>query len=103
VRQAPLRVHLDAVHPAEVDDDATVHGGQPGDVVPAAAYGERQAALTGHRHDLDHITGTPAAHDRRRSLVDHPVPDGPRRLVGVVLDSDDISADAPPRGVTHAW
>ena len=41
----PRGVEADVAHRRQVDDQAVVHEGGAGDVVPAAADGERQAVL----------------------------------------------------------
>ena len=47
VHRAPGVVDAHGAHRREVDDDAVVDGGRAGDVVAAAAHGERQVVLGG--------------------------------------------------------
>ncbi len=96
LRQASLRVDLDGIHRRQVDHDAAFTGRRAGDVVPAAANGERHAGLASHRHGGGDVLVRPAARDGGRPLVDHPVPDGPRRLVLVISCRNHLAREARP-------
>ena len=65
----------------EVDDEAVVDDGGAGDVVAAAADGERQSVLGGEADRGGDVGGVGAAGDHGRALVDHAVPDAAGGLV----------------------
>src|SRR5207244_13556051 len=87
-RAAALRPHglrrwvdPDAAHPAEVDDKGAVRGPEPRDAVSTAANGDRQSFGARRSRGRDRVRDTLAWHNRRRSLVDHPVIALPAPLV----------------------
>ena len=91
--RACLRIHPDAVHPREVDDQTVVDGAQPRSAVPTAAHRQRQLLLAGEVDRGDDIGHVDAAGDQRRAPVDHAVVDLARLLVaGSVAGANQIAA-----------
>ena len=62
-------------------DQAAVTGAVAGDVVPAAAHGQRQVKRAGVAHGNRHIAGIAAAGDGAREAVDPVIPGAPGGLV----------------------
>ena len=100
-RRTALHVHgaaggvdADAAHRRQVDHQAVVDDGGAGDVVPAAADGERQGVLGGEADGGRDVVGVGAARDRGRALVDHAVPHAARGLVLGVIGRDDLAGQA---------
>src|SRR5205823_2357716 len=80
------------VHRTEVDHDAVVDGGEPGDAVTAAAYGDRQVVAAGESDRCDHVRGIGAAHhEGGRASVEVAVPGSPSLGVAAVVRRDDLS------------
>jgi hypothetical protein len=74
-RDPRIRVDFDRPQAAEVDRQAVVTDAEPGDAVPTAAYGHRQAVRARHVHRAGGVGRARAARDRRRAAVDHAVED----------------------------
>ena len=87
------RVDGHSAHLREVDDDAAVVDGVPGDVVPAGLDREREALLTGEVHRVDDICCAAALHDQRRSPIDQRIPDRARVVVSGAVLREQRSAD----------
>ena len=80
-RRAFGRIDPHALHPRQVNHEATIADSVAGDVMTASAHGHQQIVATGkvHRgHDIGHSS---TAGDQRRPFVDHPIPD----LAGVII------------------
>ena len=91
---SPLRVDLDRVHRAEVDDEAVVAGGLPRDAVPSAAHGDDETALAAKARPGHDVVLAGTAQDRRRAAIDHRVPADPRLVVAGVGGPDHRRARA---------
>ncbi|HWC27071.1 MAG TPA: hypothetical protein VG474_10860 [Solirubrobacteraceae bacterium] len=94
VHGAPGSVDAHAAHRRQVDDQAAVDDGGAGDVVSAAADGERQVVLGGEGDRGGDVAGVGAAGDERGALVDHAVPDAARGLVFGVAGGDHVAGQA---------
>jgi len=79
-----LGIDPDALHQPEVDDDAAVADGQPGEAVAAAAHGRLEARPAREPQRRDDVRDPGAACDQRRETVDRPVPDLALLVVGGV-------------------
>ncbi len=84
-QHAALRTHrtsggidMDALHGREVDHQAGVDRGLPGDVVAAAAHGDLQVQRARQLHGVGHVRRAAAARDQRRPLVHESVVDASR-------------------------
>ena len=78
---------------AEIDDDAAVVGAETGRAVGATANAQVKTFSAGEGDDRSHVARARAAHDRRRSLVDHPVMDLAGLFVAAVPRSDHLALD----------
>ena len=76
-----VRVDPDALHRRQVDDDPAVGGGEPGQAVSTTANGDLELLAARELDGGDDVGDARAANDERRTPVDHPVPDGPSRVV----------------------
>ena len=56
-RQSPDRVDVEPLHPAEIEDDATLAGPEPGDAMCATADGELEAGLAGEEDRAGDVGG----------------------------------------------
>ena len=74
-----------ALHRRQVDHQAAVAHGLPGDAVAAAAHRDRQVALARESQRRRDVVGARAAGDQRRAAVDRAVPDPPRLVVAGVV------------------
>src|SRR5581483_12329637 len=72
---------LDPPHEREVDQEAVIHRGSPGDVVAASLDRDLEAVLPAEADGLDDVRGGATARDERRSLVDQAVVHPPGFLV----------------------
>jgi hypothetical protein len=84
-------VHVDAAHRRQVDHQAVVDHGGAGDVVAAAADGERQPLLPGEADGGRDVAGVDAAGDQRGALVDHAVPHLAGGVVAGMVRGDDLA------------
>ena len=89
---APGRVDGRAAQQRQVDDQGAVGDPEPGAAVAAAADGDLRAVAAGEPDAADHVGGVPAARDRRRMLVDHPVVHGARLVVPRISGLDQVTA-----------
>lgn len=74
----------------EVERDAARAQRFPADPVSTPAHREQRAVLPSCVDDRDHIFGLRAAHDQRRTFVDHGVPGRPRFVVPIVFGGDEF-------------
>lgn len=88
-----LRVDADALHRAEVQDDAVVDGAEPRHAVGARADGEVESALAGGVDGDAHIGDVDGADDREGSAVDHRVVHRAGLVVDRRLCGDHLAAD----------
>ena len=89
VRRRGVEAHR--AHRRQVDHEAVVDDGGAGDVVAAAADGERQRVLGGEADGRGDVAGVGAARDQGGALVDHAVPHPARAVVVGVLGGDDVA------------
>ncbi len=94
-RDPRRRVDLDPLHRGQIEDDAIVNRSEPGNVMPAAAYGKVRFVLARKVHDGDHVGDIHAPDDERRPAVDHRVVDGARLVVALVARPDQLPAYQP--------
>src|SRR5947199_10246642 len=86
-------VSLDALHRGEIDDQAVVAGGVARNVVRTSPNSYGDSVLDRESNRRKHVVRVDTAHDPEGSLVDHPVPDAPRRFVIGVLSQDDLASN----------
>jgi hypothetical protein len=91
---AGLRIDRNALHRRQVDDNRVVRERVARHAVAAAADRDPEAVFAGEGDCRDDVRGRRAAHDHRRLLVDHPVPESARLLVAVVAARDDNAGEA---------
>jgi hypothetical protein len=89
---APYRIDEGALHRRQIDDDAALAGGEPGDAVSAAAHGDEQVLAARELDGADHVRRPGAAHDQGRMLVVCGVPDRAGPVVGGVAGAYDGAA-----------
>ena len=94
--RAGARVHVDALHGGQVDDQATVVGAVARRPVTAAAHGHHDAGRPCEVDRLLHIGDAGAARDERRPAVDVAVPHAPGGLVAAVVTLDHLAAQRAP-------
>ena len=89
-RRAPCRIDENRPHPGQVDNNAVIAQGSPGNVV--AATSDRHEKVVGAReHDRVHdIRRSSAADDQTRTLVDAGVPDAPRTIILRIFRTNDL-------------
>src|SRR5262245_28397622 len=75
LRHFPLGIHVNALHWREIDHEASVDRGTPGDIVSAAPDRDLEAELTAKLQSIGDIGNTGTAGDQRGSLVDQAVMD----------------------------
>src|SRR5882672_2611939 len=80
-RRALGRIDPHALHPRQVNHEATIADCVAGDVMPASTYGHQKLVGAGKIHGVNNIGHPSASGDQCRSFVDHPVPD----LAGVII------------------
>lgn len=73
-------IDTDSLHAREIQHQAVVPQGRTCDVVPAGTHGQRDIPLAGEAQRGEHVGHAGAARDSGRSLVDHGVPEGARRI-----------------------
>ena len=88
-----IRVHPDALHRSEVDDDPAIADGQSGEAVASAADRDREAGAPREPHRRDHVRHAGASRDQGREPVDRPVPDPALHVVGGVRRSHQLPAE----------
>ena len=87
-------VDLDALHRGEIDDQAVVTGGVARNVVRPSPNSYGDSVLDRESNRRKHVVRVDTADDPEGSLVDHPVPDSPRRFIVGVLSQDDLASNA---------
>ena len=90
---AHLGVDGDGVHRREVEEQRAVGDGEAGDLVAAAADGEEHAVLAGEVHRRLDVADVGGADDEAGAAVDHPVPDGARRVVAGVAGVEELAVE----------
>ena len=75
---------MDRVHARKIDQDTAVAGAAAARIVAAAPDRRQHAVFAGEIHRIDDIGGPAAACDDCGLLVEHAVPDQPRRVVAVI-------------------
>ena len=95
MHESVLHVDLDAAHAGEVERDPARAQRLPRDSVTPSAHREQGAVLPCGVDDRDHVVGIGAARDQHRALVDHGVPDRPRRVVAGAAGADQLSIERP--------
>jgi len=99
----PRGVHPHPAHRREVNDESIVADRVAGHVVPAAPHRDRQPLLSG-KADCGHdVRRTGAARDRRRTPVDHTVPDPTRPVVALVARLEDRATKALSELLDSFW
>ncbi len=97
--RAALGINLYAPHARQVDDDPAVAGGQTGNAVAPASYGDRQLVFTREPDRGADIVGSGGPDDDRRISVDHAIPDGAGFVVAFVAGQDHVAGQRlPERG-----
>jgi hypothetical protein len=71
------RIHVSPLHTTQVNDNPSVAGGKPGDVVAATANGQQQVIVRRETNGRNYIGYPKAANDGARPFVDHPIPNPP--------------------------
>ena len=87
------RVDPRAGHGRQVDDEAVLHDGVPGDGVPAAAHRREEVVLTTEPHRGDDVGHAAAPGDERRQALDLAVPDLAGAVVGRVVGWDQLALE----------
>ena len=82
-----------APHEGEVDEKTPVARAMAGDVVTAAANGDRQAPLPCVRNGPQDVRRAAAAHDRRRMSVDRAVEHSSRQVVRVAARQQELASE----------
>ncbi len=95
------RVDRDVAHRGEVDDKPFVDRAEAGDVVAAAAHGERDAGLARDAEGRDDVPGPAAARDCDGMEVDHAVPHAARLVVGLVTGANQLAGQRRGELVEH--
>ena len=95
------RVDAHRFHRREVQHHAALADGVAGDVVPAAAHGQRCARLTREIDRGHHICGTGAAHDHARTPVDHRVPDAAGGVIAFLAGNQHGTPHPPLELLDH--
>ena len=91
---ARLAIDADAVHAGDVDHHSVVDRTGPGDAVTAAADGHAEPVLTREVDEIDHVRSAGAHRDDGRALVEHPVPQLPSFVIGLVGGSQQVAAES---------
>ena len=89
-----VRVHPDALHRGQIDDDPAVGRGEPREAVSTTANGDLELLAPRELDGGDDVGDAGAADDERRTPVDHRVPDGPSLVVARVGWRDHLTQDA---------
>ena len=66
-------VNGNVLHGPQIDADATITDGCPGDAMPAAIDRKRQVSIAGQANSRGHVIGVGTASDDRRETIDHAV------------------------------
>ncbi len=85
-------IDMDAAQLRQVHHQPVVADGAAGDVVPAAAHGNRQAMIAREIDGLHDVRRTGALHNDRRPAVDGGIPDGTRDVVSRVVRQQHLAA-----------
>jgi hypothetical protein len=92
-RCSTLRVDLHLVHLGQVDHQPVVDHGEPGRTVAAATDRDLESVLATEVHRRHDVFRRPGTGDRRRTAVDHAVPDMPSRFVTRAIREEQVAAD----------
>lgn len=84
---------MDAFEPGEIEHQAAVAQGRSGDVVPSGTDRQEQSLVPGQADCGDDVGDPAAAGDEAGALVDHAVPDAPRRRVAGVGGRQQFAAE----------
>ena len=71
----------------------------PGQAVAAAADRDREVLVAGEPQRGDDLGGVRRPDDQRGPAVDHPVPHGARRIVGLVAGQDHVAREPLAEGL----
>ena len=91
------RIHHEAAHRGQVDDDAVVAQRGARDVVPAAPDRHGQAAIGREGQGQGGVTLVRAAGDQRRTAIDGVVPEPPGVVVARAIPVDEHAFEARER------
>src|SRR5262249_53591191 len=92
--RTPGRVNPDALHPAQVNHQATVAHAVARDVMAAAAHRHQQLVGTGEVDRVDYIGGASAAGNECRPLVDIGIPDLAGLIVARITETEQGASQA---------
>jgi len=95
------RIHADALHTREIDDETAVAASQAGTVVPPTTYCNHELLVATEVHRGDDVGGIRAASDQPRSLVDHAVVQGAHLVVVRIRRINETSTKAGDRCLGH--
>lgn len=90
--RARARIDANAAHRGQVDHQAAIADGAPGDVVPPAAHRDRQVMVAREIDRCDDVGSAGAAGDHAGMPVDHAVPDAAGRVVVRVAGAQQLAA-----------
>ena len=90
---AAPRVDVDPLHRRQVDQQAAIESGVPGDVVAAAAHRDRQVKRPCQCHRVDDISDAVTARDRGRTPVDQAVVNPPQPVVCRIGGLQELSGE----------
>ena len=91
---ASVGVDVEALHQAEVEDDAALDRAEPGQAVRTAPHRELEAGVTGEDDRPGDVGGRGRADDQRRVAVDGRVMDLAGHVVAGILGSDHRAREA---------
>jgi hypothetical protein len=94
--RAGARVHVDALHGGQVDDQAPVVGAVARCPVTTAADGHHDAGRPREVDRLPHVGDAGAARDERRPAVDVAIPHAPGGIVAALVTLDHLAAQRAP-------
>jgi len=80
---------VDVPHEGEINHDPAIVRTEAGRAVPATSHRQIQTCVAGEVHRADHVGGLLGRHDRKRALVEHPIPHGPSRVISRIVGGDD--------------
>ena len=87
--EAPLGVDVQALHAAQVEDDAALARAETGQAVRTATDRELESRVPGEDDRPRDVGGTGRLDDQRRTAIDRPIVDEAGRVEGLVLGADD--------------
>ena len=89
----PGRVDVAAPHRCQIDHHAALGDGLAGDAVPATASRDLEPLRAGEAHRVHDVGRVGAPGDKRRSLVDVTIVNGPHRVVASVIRPDELPGE----------